>query len=685
MSDIKNDKKNIEVCEFSAQIDKVLDIVINSIYTKNEIFLRELISNASDACDKLRYLSQTDASLMKNSEEFQVNILFDKEKKLLAVIDNGIGMNREDLHKHLGSIASSGTQKFLEALSKEKQKESEMIGKFGVGFYASFMVADSVYVITKKAGEDGVYQWHSKADGKYEISSCELDSNFDKLPGVDLNDYIRNSGSAVILHLKDDQLEYLDRFRIEHIVKNYSNNINVPIYLQDLKQEKKSDQTNKESKEDSKEGEIKTKINDMDALWKKSKSDITEEEYQNFYKQISFDPTKPWLTLHNKHEGSVEFTSLLFIPSAPTFDLYNADRKSRVKLYIKKIFIGDENLDIVPSYLRFLRGVIDSEDLPLNISRESLQHNNVLDKIKSTIVKKILQEFQKQKNKSYDEYLNFWKNFGPVIKEGLCEMDFSGNIEKIMDICLFESAIENQKISLQEYIDKKAEGQSKVIYYLSGENLEALKKNPQIEGFLNKNIDVLLFMDTVDDFWVSTNNKYKDFEFKSVTRSDIDLENDKIDENSNSEGEDTNKDKEKEKENLSTSEKELLEFFTKNLENIVKEVQISKKLYSSPACLTVDNTAMDIRMERYLIEQKQLKSKALKILEINIKHPILEKISKKLEIIKDMKDQNAKDAQNNILKDMVYSLYYQAAILEGEKPNDPTDFASRINNILLSV
>lgn len=608
--------------KFDAEIGKVLKLMIHSLYTDKEIFMRELISNSSDACDKIRYLSQTNDTLLKDDPDLKITVSVNKEAKTITVRDNGIGMNRDDLKENLGKIASSGTQRFFENLSGDSKKDSQLIGQFGVGFYSSFMVADEITVTSRKAGEDKVYSWHSDGQGEYTVA--DSDRKF-------------NRGTEIVLHIKNEEENFIDHFRLKHIVKSYSDHIAIPIFFVD-------------------EGGIENQVNSSSALWSRSKSDISEEQYNEFYKNIAHAYDEPWMILHNKNEGAVEFTNLLFIPTSKTFDLFHPDRKCRVKLYIKKVFIADETIDLIPQYLRFLRGVVDSQDLPLNISRQTLQNNAILEKIKSSITKRVLSELKKKKENDFSEYLLFWNNFGGVLKEGLCE-PMSDN-EKLLEVCVFRSGLHDKMISLDDYIANCKEEGGKTIYYLSGDDPEKLRNNPQIEGFLKKGIDVLLFTDTVDDFWVNVNRNYKEFEIKSVTRSDINL-NEKTDSAEDKKDSDQNNEP-------------LVNYFKESLGSLVKDVKLSKKLTSSPACLSVAEGSMDIRMERYLIEQKQLATASAKILEINPGHKIVMKIANELA-------QKDKDEEN---KQLVHLLYDQACIIEGEPVSDVGAFSKRLNLLL---
>ncbi len=615
---------NKEIKKFDAEVGKVLHLMIHSLYTNKEIFIRELVSNSSDACDKLRYLAQTNPELVKDDANYKITIKIDKDSRKITIRDNGIGMNREDLIENLGTIAKSGTGKFLEHLSGDVKKDNMLIGQFGVGFYSAFMVSDNITVISQKAGEDKSYIWTSNGLSDYSIS--ENDSDFTR-------------GTEVILHIKESEDTYLDHFRLKHIIKTYSDHIIIPIYFGN-------------------NNESEIQVNSGSALWTKPKSEITKEQYKDFYKSVSFQVDDPWMTIHNKNEGTTEFTNLLFIPSTKTFDLFHPDRKRRVKLYIKRVFIADENIDIIPSYLRFLRGVVDSEDLPLNISRESLQHNSTLEKIKNAITKKILSELGRKKDEARDDYIIFWSHFGAALKEGLCE--HNSNHEKLLETCLFRSAMHDKMISLDEYIANFKEGQN-TIYYLSGDDPAKLISSPQIEGFLSKNIDVLLFNDNVDDFWVNVINEYKSYSIKSATRSDIDLDkSEKNDENNKLDNQENNK------------FDDLINYFKTILGASVKDVRISKKLTSSPVCLAVGDGDMDIRMERFLIEQKQIISSSAKILEININHPIIEKIN-----------DNVRKCENFDMNESLIKLMFdQACIIENEPVIDATAFAKRLNEII---
>lgn len=616
-----------EIKKFDAEVGKILHLMIHSLYTNKEIFIRELISNASDACDKLRYLSQTDSSLLASDTDFKILIKIDKNNKTITIRDNGIGMNKEDLIENLGTIARSGTQNFLKQLSGDAKKDNMLIGQFGVGFYSGFMVADTIKVTSQKAGEDKAFIWESSGDGQYSISDNSTESS---------------RGTEIVLHIKSDNEDFLDQYRLKHIVKSYSDHIAIPIYFADDNNE--------------------IKLNSASALWTRSKSEVTEDQYKELYKSVAHSTDDPWLIMHNKNEGAVEFTNLLFIPSQKTIDQFNPDPKRRVKLYIKRVYISDDNIDLIPKYLRFLRGIVDSEDLPLNISRETLQHNATLAKINTAITKRVLGELKKKKDEAFDEYASFWNNFGNILKEGLCEA--ISDHERLLEICIFKSVLQDKMISLDDYIKNCNEDQ-KTIYFLSGDDAEKLSQSPQIEGFINRNIDVLLFTDTVDDFWVNVNSNYKGYDIKSVTHSDIDLDRTISKDSGNEQDIDKPQD-------TDTQFDMLTKHFKEVLGNLVQDVKISKKLTSSAACLAISSSSMGIRMERFLIEQKRLASSSAKILELNPKHSLIEKINSDLQ-----------SNINNINNDQLINLIFdQACIIEGEPVQDAAAFAKRMDSVL---
>ncbi|WP_353272589.1 molecular chaperone HtpG [Wolbachia endosymbiont (group A) of Urophora cardui] len=622
-----------ENLKFDAEVGKVLNIVIHSLYTNKDIFLRELISNASDACDKLRYESQSNSNLLDSSDELKITISSNKDKNELYITDNGIGMNRQDLIDNLGTIASSGTQKFLDAIknSKDSSQAVELIGKFGVGFYSSFMVASEVIVESRKAGEEESWVWKSKGDGEYSIS--KLDNQISR-------------GTKITLIMRPEENEFLDKFRVENIVTTYSDHINFPVEF--INEEGKSE-----------------KLNSKAAIWTKPKNDVTQEEHNDFFRSVAHVGGEPWMILHNKNEGAIEYTNLLYVPSIKPFDLFHPDRRCSVKLYVNKVFITEDNVQIIPQYLRFLKGIVDSPDLPLNISRETLQNNRVVEQIRKSLTKRAISELGKKAKENLEEYTKFWTNFGAVLKEGLCEAMPTDEREALLSICRFHSTGDEKLVSIDDYISRMKPEQEH-IYYLTGNSLDSVKNSPQLEGFVSKGLEVLLFVDPVDDFWTSVIHEYKDQKFKSVTRADVDLE--KFSSEEDKKDEENKQDEEKTKENTDS----ILQYFTKVLGNSVKSVKISKKLTDSPVCLAVDKGAMDLRMERFLREQKQLNYRTPKVLEINTKHPVIKSIMKS----------HAENGENPTLEDMIHLLFYQACIVEGEEMDDVSLFAKRVNNLL---
>ena len=626
---------------FDVEVGKVLNLMINSLYTNKDVALRELISNASDACDKLRYLSAQNSNVLLENEELKISLTIDKKAKTLTISDNGIGMNEEDLIQNLGTIAKSGTENFIKSLTGDNKKDVQLIGQFGVGFYSSFMIANKVEVISKKYDSEKSSKWISEGAGNFSVEEADK----------------KDRGTQIILHLKDDADEFLDRFHIKYVVQTYSDHIGIKIEF---------------ISEDG-PGDKKTELlNSAAAIWTMPKEEISKEQYNAFYKHIAHLPGEPFMIIHNRAEGVLEYINLLFIPDMKPFDLFHPDRKPRVKLYVKKVFISEE-LELVPAWLRFMRGLIDSQDLPLNISRETLQHNLVIEKIKKSIVKKVLSELKKKASDDEEVYIKFWNNFGAVVKEGLCEShEFK---DKILEITRFYSSkFPDKLISLAEYLDRAKPGQDK-IYYLTGESIEKIKSSPQLEGFLKNDIEVLLLTDAVDDFWVTVTNTYKEKEFQSITRTDIDLTKIgqvKKDEESNDEEDKDEKEVKKEESANDDQLKFLKEHFKQVLGDKIKDIRISKRLSESAVCLGVDANSMDIRMERYLMEQKQILSVSAKILEINPDHEIIKSLNK------DLNDEVKKEQVDLVIK----TLFDQACIVEGEPIPDPKDFSIRLSNLI---
>jgi molecular chaperone HtpG len=619
-----------ELHNFSAEISKVLHLMIHSLYTNKDIFLRELISNASDACDKLRYDAITTPALLDENSALAITLSLDKTAKTLTITDTGIGMNRDELIANLGTIAKSGTQEFLSSLTGDTKKDLPLIGQFGVGFYSAFVVADKVTVISRKAGDAGGYVWESEGIGQFSLRDAEN---------------VVPRGTSITLHMRTGDEEYLDKHRLRHITQTYSDHISFPIEFKEADEK------------------IET-FNAAAALWTRAKTDITDEQYKEFYHHVAHSPDTPWMTLHNKAEGKLEYTNLLFIPSLQPFDLFHPDRKRRVKLYVKRVFITEEGTDLIPHYLRFLRGIIDSEDLPLNISREALQKNPMLDKIRESVCKRVLGELKKRAEKSPEDYAPFWKNFGAVLKEGLCEA--IAPKEQILEACRFLSTANDKFVGLDEYVSRMKKGQEH-IFYLTGNNPEQLAHSPQVEGFKKRGIEVLLLTDHVDDFWVNVVHEYKKMPFKSVTRSNIDLN---AIEKEADEPDAPAKDSVQEPESM----KKLIVALRAIYGHEIKDVRITHKLTDSPVCLSVEEGAMDIRLERFLREQKQITTPSAKILEINPSHAIIISLAKRVESIADSEDA--------ILRDAALLLLDQARIIEGDDVSDAAAFSSRISRFL---
>ena len=614
-----------EKLEFQTEVSQLLKLMINSVYSEKEVFVRELVSNASDACDKLRYLSNTKEKLIKDDPNFKIQITVDKKNNLITISDNGIGMNKKDLVSNLGTIARSGTAHFLKELSESKTKDLSLIGQFGVGFYSAFMVASQTKVTTRKVGENKLWIWTSDGESSFTIEESE-DSNLLE----------SNRGTSIELTLTKESKEYLDKDRIENIIKRYSDHISIPIYVSDGS-EKKDEKTDS--------------INSASAIWTRPKNKITEEQYKEFYNHAGQMFDDPWMTSHYKAEGKIEYTVLNFIPSTKPFDLYDPARENRLKLYVKRVFITDNCPELIPPYLRFLRGIIDSEDLPLNISREMLQNNPVVTKIRSSLVKRTISDLKKKIDKDRESYEKFWENFGPVLKEGIYE-DFERK-DSILEISLFKNSKSKKLITLNEYIESMGKKQ-KDIYFMTGDSYENIINNPSLEGYKSRDINVLILDDPVDSFWTSSTPSYQEKSFKSVTRGMDDLN--KID------GE--KKDDKNEK-----SVEPLINLLKEKLKEKVKDVRVSSRLTDSPVCLVSDEGAMDPQLEKILQQHNQLnQGLSLKVMEINPQHKLIKKLAKM------SKDKASISEVENIS----ILLYEQSKILDGEKPSDPVEFSKKL-------
>lgn len=605
---------------FQAEVGKLLDIVVNSLYSERQIFLRELISNASDALDKLKYLALTHPDIAKDAGGLKIKIIPDAENRTLIIEDNGIGMNRDDLINHLGTIAKSGTAEFVKNV-KDNGSAVDLIGQFGVGFYSAFMVADKVEITTRRAGEDKAWVWLSDGIGGFEISEGQRDHN----------------GTSIKLFLKEDAKEFTDTIYLRQIIRTYSDHIDYPIVL-----------------ELGAAGE--ETVNTGSALWAKNKGEITQEQYKEFYHHISKNFDEPWLTLHFKAEGNIEYTGLLYIPSAAPYDLFQPDRKTGLKLYVNKVFISDKVEELMPSYLRFVRGVVDSADLPLNISREMLQQSPLIAKIRSGTVNRLLKEL-KNRSKDYDDYKKFWDAFGIAFKEGIYE-DFTNRIE-IAELSRFYSTHDTERLtSLDDYITR-VQPEQKAIYYITGDDVKTLVNNPQLEAFKAKGIEVLLLVDPIDEFWTQTLLNYKDFAIKHISQADIDLGL-KRDEPKAEDG----------------SLQKLAELMTEMFKDEVAKVATTDKLTKSPVSLTVENGQMSIHLERLMRNhQQQTAFASSRILQLNPYHPLIIKLSEAM----------GDEALRPKVEEVSRILLDQAKIAEGEAITDPSYFSEKLSEYILKA
>ena len=631
--------------EFQTEVNQLLHLIIHSLYSNKEIFLRELVSNASDALDKLKYLTVSDAALKNLQFNPRIDISFNEDASTptLTIRDTGIGMNDEDIKSNLGTIARSGTKAFLEQLAADDQKDSNLIGQFGVGFYSAFMVASKIEVISKKAGENTVWKWISDGKGEYELEQTD-DSAFPLIDDVPEG----ANGTCITLYLNNDDSEFASRWKIEDIIKRYSDHIAFPIYLHYIHKEY-DDKGNEKSQAAKSE-----QINDASALWQKPKSELKDEDYKNFYKSLSHDSTDPLLYIHTKAEGTQEYTTLFYVPAKAPFDMYHADYKPGVKLFVKRVFITEDEKELLPVYLRFVRGIIDSEDLPLNVSREILQQNRILHNIRSASVKKLLGEFKKLSENDKEKYETFIAEYNRPLKEGLYS-DYEHRDELLELIRFRTTNEENTWTSLADYVQRMKEGQ-KAIYYITGGDEKALRQSPHLEAYKAKGFEVLIMPDEIDDIVIPSVGKYKDWELKAANRagSDEELSTD----------EEKKEAKQKEKDF-----KPIVEKIKTALGDAVKEVRLSKRLADSPSCIVVDENDPSLQMERMMRAMgQQLRGEVKPILEINAEHPILQRL-------KDTDDEA-------LIADTAFVLLDQALLLEGSTLKDTADFVKRLNKLL---
>lgn len=623
-----------ETLGFQTEVKQLLDLMIHSLYSNKEIFMRELISNASDALDKLRFEALADSALYENDSELKIQVSFDKTARTLTISDNGVGMSRLEIVDHLGTIAKSGTRAFLNNLSGDQAKDAHLIGQFGVGFYSSFIVADNVVVVTRRAGlgaEHGV-RWQSKGEGDFTVETVEKATR----------------GTEVVLHLRADEDEFLDGFRLRNIIRKYSDHITFPVMML------KEGDGKKEGDDKKAETELE-RVNSAAALWTRPRNEIKEEEYHEFYKHVSHDFDAPLAYVHSKVEGKLEYTSLLYIPKRAPFDMWNREQRQGIKLYVRRVFIMDDAEQLLPNYLRFVRGVIDSNDLPLNVSREILQHNKTIDSIRAGSVKKVLGLLEELAENDKEKYATVWKEFGRVLKEGPGE-DFA-NRDRLAKLLRFSSTHDDsaeQQVSFADYIARMKPGQEK-IYFITGETFAAVKSSPHLEVFRKKGIEVLLLVDAVDEWLTSSLSEVEGKTLQSAAKGQLDL------------GALEDKEEKQHVEQIAEENKDVIERVKKTLEGRVKDVRVSTRLTSSPACLVSDAYDMGANLERILKATGQQVGGSKPIFELNAEHPLVQQLKRE------------SDAQR--FGDWANILFDQAVLAEGGKLDDPAAFVSRMNQM----
>ncbi|AZS51035.1 molecular chaperone HtpG [Entomomonas moraniae] len=626
-----------ETLGFQTEVKQLLNLMIHSLYSNKEIFLRELISNASDATDKLRFEAIAKPELLENDADLRIRINFDKEAKTITIDDNGIGMSRDDIISNLGTIAKSGTAEFIKNLSGDQKKDSKLIGQFGVGFYSAFIVADQVDVYSRRAGlpaDQGVH-WASKGEGEFDIENITKEER----------------GTRIVLHLKTDELEFADGWRLRNIIKKYSDHIDLPVELP-------KQQTEAENEDKTKETEWEV-VNSASALWTRPRTEVTDEDYQEFYKHLSHDFENPLAWSHNKVEGKLEYTSLLYIPARAPFDLYQRDMNHGLKLYVNRVFIMDQADEFLPLYLRFVKGIVDSNDLSLNVSREILQKDPIIDSMKSALTKRVLDMLEKLAKNEPEKYKSFWKAFGQVLKEGPAE-DYA-NREKIAGLLRFTSTHENSKeqaVSLADYLSRAKPDQDN-IYYLTGESYEQIQNSPHLEIFRKKGIEVLLLTDRIDEWLMNYLPEFEGKKLTDIARGDLDLG--KLD---------SEQDKQ-EQEKLAKEKEELVERIKKALNDQVSEVRISHRLTESPAILAIGDQDLGLQMRQILEATGQSIPESKPIFEINPEHPLIEKLDK--------------EADENHFNDLSHLLFDQAALAAGNNLKDPASYVKRLNKLLIEL
>ena len=636
--------------EFKTEVQQLLDLVIHSLYSNKDIFLRELISNGSDAIDRLRFEALSNKELIKDDPEFRIKLFVDNEAKTLRIEDNGIGMTRDELEENIGTIARSGTRQFMEELKKGKAKASpELIGQFGVGFYSAFMVADNVILKTRPATGDESWTWESSGDGSYEISEGGRDKR----------------GTEITLHLNESSRDYIVEFRLRQIIKKYSDFVEYPVVMDIIRDETPMDDEGKPKEGAEKQTTVTEEtLNSMKAIWMRPKSEVKKEEYNEFYKHVSHDYTDPLKTIHYSAEGKIEFKALLYLPAKAPFDMFQQEgTKHGIHLYVKRIFIMDNCEALLPRYLRFAKGVVESNDLPLNVSREILQEDVIIKKIEKSVTTKILSELKSMMKKSEEDYLGFYREFGKVLKEGI-EVDPT-NKDKIKDLLLFESSRTEpgKYVSLKEYTERMALDQ-KEIYYITGTSRSAVENSPHLEVFKKKEIEVLFMTEPVDEFILSGFGEYDKKKLKSIAQGDIDLGT-----------EEEKKIADEQKKETSGKYKKLIKKVQDSLKDYVKEVRLSDRLTDSASCLVTDEGDMNPQMERIFAAMNQPVPETKRILELNPDHPVIET----------MNDLFAADKKNPKLADYSELLYDQALLTEGIAIKDPARFARLVTGLMVQA
>lgn len=646
-----------ETHEFQAETKELLDLMIHSIYTNHEIFLRELISNASDAIDKLHFESLTNRDLLEGNEDFEIFLVPDKENHTLTISDNGIGMSRDEVIENIGTIAKSGTKAFMQQLQKAKEEDKgttdkEMIGQFGVGFYSAFMVADKVTILTRKAGEAQGWRWESDGSGSYSIEEADK----------------KTRGTTIVLHLADDfhgdekEENYEDRYKLQGLVKKYSDYVRYPIKMNFEVEETPKDEKGEPIKDAKpvKKTEVRT-LNSMQPLWTKNKSDITDEDYNKFIQSQFHEWEDPMEIFHTKAEGQVEYTALLYIPAHAPFNLYHTDYEPGVQLYSRHVFIMDKCKDLLPDYLRFVKGLVDSPDLSLNISRELLQQSRELKVIGKNLEKNILKTLSRTLKNNREKYEKFWNEFGKSLKIGVYNSIYSGTdtTDKLKDLLLFTNSKDGRLVTLAEYVDRMKEGQ-KEIYYAPGKDKETIEQLPQMEMLRDKDIEVLYLTDPVDEFCIETIREYEGKKFHSVSRGDIDLDDA------------DSKEAKKETEDIAKKNDDLLKDIKKVLDGKVADVKLTARLKNSAVCLVADEAGPSLSMEHTFAEMDNPMFKAKRILELNPHHALFSRLQSLHDVGSDNQD----------FKDYCDLLYTQALIIEGLPPENPVDFANKVAKLM---